>query len=247
MAAVRGGADRDGVPGSDVLAQPGALHRPPDRRGDPGPRGRLQDAGASPCDRAARRRRHRRARAPLRQLSAPALRRDASARDDRDGDLREPGRPDRRRADDRARRDDAGANRRSARPAGRRTRHGGDPDHTRPRARRDDLRHDQRHVRRSDRRAQRGRAALLQPGASVQRGPARRDLPPRRGRRAADRRDRRSAAPPAAAPAGLLLSSALPVRDSTCATPRRRGLHELTDDRQARCHLAEQRAGLVAA
>ena len=125
-----------------------------------------KDVAARSRDRSARRRRHRRSGAPLRQLPAPALGRNAPTRDDRDGDLRQPGRPDRRRADDGARRHDAGAHRRSARPARRRAGDGRDPDHARSRARRDHLRHDPRHVRGPDRRAQPRRAALRRPGAS---------------------------------------------------------------------------------
>ena len=66
---------------------------------------------------------------------------------------------DRRRADDRARRDDAGADHGSARPARRGAADGRDPDHARPRPRLDLLRRHPRHVRGPDRR-ERHRAPL---------------------------------------------------------------------------------------
>ena len=67
----------------------------------------------------------------------------------------QPGHPDRRRADDGARRHDPGADPRAARPAARRLRLGRDPDHARPRRRRRDRRRDPRHVRGPHRRARR--------------------------------------------------------------------------------------------
>ena len=105
------------------------------------------------------------------------------------------------------------------------------------------------HVMYAGRIVERSPAAQLfaRPGASLQRGAARRDLPPRRGRRPADRRDRRAAAPPAAAPVRAAPSTRAARTRSTSATTETPPLHELPDDRQARCHLAEQRAGLVAA
>ena len=75
-----------------------------------------------------------------RRLPAPVLGRHAAARDDRDGARVRAEAPDRRRADDRARRDDPGADPRAAARARRRARHGADPDHARPRRRRRDVR-----------------------------------------------------------------------------------------------------------
>ncbi len=123
------------------------------------PRGRAAEAGRDPEPRAARRR-----------LPAPVLGRHAAARDDRDGALLQPGRPDRRRADDGARRDDPGADHRADRPAQGRLQLGGDPDHARPRRRRRDRRRDPRDVRRPRRRAGGEARALLRPAASRTRG-----------------------------------------------------------------------------
>ena len=115
---VRGSADRDDLPGPDDVAEPGLHGRRPDRRGDhharadrarrtrEAPRGRAAAPGRDPERPVARRR-----------LPAPVLGRHAPARDDRDGALLQPGHPDRRRADDGARRDDPGADPRAARPA----------------------------------------------------------------------------------------------------------------------------------
>ena len=88
--------------------------------------------GARARDRPARAHRHPRAGAPRRRLSAPALGRPAPARDDRDG-ARLPAAPaHRRRADDRARRDDPGADPRPARRAAGRDGDGAPLHHPRP-------------------------------------------------------------------------------------------------------------------
>ena len=123
MAAVRGA--RIAMVYQDPMSSlnPVQHDRTPDRRGDPRARGRVEDA--APRQRAIELLGDVGLAAPaaaLRQLPARVLGRDAAARDDRDGDLREPRRPDRRRADDRARRDDAGADHRPARPPRRRAR-----------------------------------------------------------------------------------------------------------------------------
>ena len=103
-------ADRDGLPGSDDLLQPGLPDRRPDRRGDPRPPPRRQQGrGARAGDRDARLGRHPQRRAARRRLPARILRRHAPAGDDRDGALPGAGRADRRRADHSARRDDPGA------------------------------------------------------------------------------------------------------------------------------------------
>ena len=146
--------DRDDLPGPDDLAEPGLQSRRADRRGAPGAqREHEQGPGARPRGRAAARRRDPESGVARRRLPAPVLGRDAPARDDRDGAREQPGRPDRRRADHRARRDDPGADHRADRPAQGRVQLGGDPDHARPRRRRRHRRRDPRHVRRTRRRA----------------------------------------------------------------------------------------------
>ena len=128
----------------------------PDRRGDPGSqpwdvrcRGREED------DRAPRARRRSFCRAAGEAVSTRVLRRHAAARDDRDGNREQPERPDRRRADDRARRDDPGTDRRGAEGRAERDARRDDPHHPRPRAHRGARRPRRRHVRRASRRAQR--------------------------------------------------------------------------------------------
>ena len=91
------------------------------------------------------------------RLPAPVLGRHAPARDDRDGARAQPGRADRRRADDRARRDGAGADPRADRQGQARLQHRRHPGHARPRRRRRD-----RAERDGDVRRARGRA---RPGA----------------------------------------------------------------------------------
>ena len=89
-----------------------------------------------------------RARRAPEGLPAPVLRRHAPAGDDRDGARLRAEAAHRRRADDRARRDDPGADPRAARelaPSG----HGADPDHARPRRRRRHVRPRERDVRRA--------------------------------------------------------------------------------------------------
>ena len=77
---------RDDLPGPDDQPQPRPHHRGADGRDDPGPpedrsKADARDAG----DRAARHGRHPAAREAPQELPAPVLRRDAPARDDRDG------------------------------------------------------------------------------------------------------------------------------------------------------------------
>ena len=107
---IRGSDDLVRLPGADDLAEPGVHRRPPDRRG--------ARAGTSGCRRREARDADRSScstssaspspDAAGRRVPAPALRRHAPARDDRDGDRVRAEGPDRRRADDRARRDDPG-------------------------------------------------------------------------------------------------------------------------------------------
>ena len=93
-------------------------------------------------------RRDRQRRRCARLLSAPAVRRHAAARDDRDGALLPAQAADRRRADHRARRHHPGADPAAHQGAAGRVRHGADHDHARPRRHRRDRRPRRRHVRR---------------------------------------------------------------------------------------------------
>ncbi len=83
-------ADRDGVPGPDELAQPGAEDRRAGRGTDHRPRARLQGRGPQARDRRAQRGRDSARGGAHRQLPARVLRRHAPARDDRDGALVQP-------------------------------------------------------------------------------------------------------------------------------------------------------------
>ena len=100
---------RDGLPGADDLAEPGADDRPPAHRGA---RAAPEDGPISRREarrRAARDGRHPGGGEPPERLPAPVLRRHAPARDDRHGAVLQPQAAARRRADDRARRHDPGA------------------------------------------------------------------------------------------------------------------------------------------
>ena len=92
-------------------------------------------AGAREGDRDAGADRHSRAGAPRRGVSAPAVGRPASARDDRDGAGLQSEAADRRRADHRAGRDHPGADPRAARRPAARVRHGDPVHHPRPQPR----------------------------------------------------------------------------------------------------------------
>ena len=148
--------DGDDLPGPDDVAEPGVHDRRPDLRGDahaqPGHEGRR---GSGADDRAPRARRRALRRAARRPVSARVLGRHAPARDDRDGDGEQPERPHRRRADDRARRDDPGADRRGHQGRAGANARGDHPHHARPRAHRRARRPRRRHVRGPGRRARR--------------------------------------------------------------------------------------------
>ena len=106
---------RDDLPGLAVLAEPDEDDRRAGRRaGAPAPR-RLEAGGARPGARGARAGRPAAAARAPRRLPAPALRRAAPAGDDRDRAVLRAEGAARRRADDRARRDDPGADPRGAR------------------------------------------------------------------------------------------------------------------------------------
>ncbi len=150
-------------------------------------------------------------RAPDRRLSAPVLRRYATARDDRDGPRQRALAADRRRADDSARRDDAGTDPRADAQAAERLRHRDHHDHPRPRRRGGDRRRGRRHVRSPRRREGAGERALRAPAASLHLGLARVAAAPRIGHRQA-RPDSRNAAVAALAATRLPVQPALPVR-----------------------------------
>ena len=84
--------------------------------------------------------RHPRPGEPAQELSAPAVRRPAPARDDRDGARQRAGPADRRRADHRARRHRAGADPQAAQGDAGPARHGDAVHHPRPRHRAQDRR-----------------------------------------------------------------------------------------------------------
>ena len=125
--------DRDGLPGPDVLVQPGPEDRRPDRRGDPGPPRHGQGRGPPQGRRGTRLGRHPRPRDAGRALPVRVLRRHAPEGDDRDGARPGARDPDRRRADHGARRHDPGADHRAAQGPEPGARALGDPDHPRPR------------------------------------------------------------------------------------------------------------------
>ena len=165
--------DRDDLPGADDLAEPAAHARQADRRGAADPQAHVGRGGARAHARTAAPGRHSRRREPARRLSAPAFGRAAAARDDRDGDRQRARHPDRRRADDRARRDDPGADPRSDARAAGPARHGAAADHARSRDRaphgRAGLRHDAGRDRRGrpDRRGvRRGRSTPIRAACS---------------------------------------------------------------------------------
>ena len=119
--------------------------------------------------------RNPRAGEPAAELSAPALGRPAAARDDRDGARQRAGPPDRRRADDRARRHRAGANSPASQGPAVAPRHGDPVHHPRPRHRPQDRGPGLRDEAGQDRRAWLGRAGVRSAAASLHpRSPGRR-------------------------------------------------------------------------
>ena len=148
-------------------------------------------------------------------VSAPALRRHAPARDDRDGARLRAAAADRRRADDRARRHDPGADPRADARAARGDRRVDDPDHARSRRGGRDRAPRRRDVRGPQGRGSADRGAVRRAAPSVHARPARVDAPPRRlgqrDRQAAGR-DPRHGAVAEGARAGLPVRAALPQR-----------------------------------
>ena len=178
--------DRDDLPGPDDVAEPGPEDRAPDRGADPGARWtstRPRRASArSSCSSGSG---IPRARDRAEAVPARVLRRHAPAGDDRPGAVVRPQAADRRRAHDRAGRDDPGADPGSDPCPARRDRRRGDPGDPRPRRRGRHRRPRRGHVRRPDRGAGHARRDLLRPPAPLHLGPARLDRPrrPRPSRR----------------------------------------------------------------
>ena len=148
---------RDGVPGPGPVAEPDHADRQPrsPRRSGPtgGQPGRGPRAGRRPAAPGA----HPAARAALRRVPAPAVRRHAAARHDRDRAGLPPPAAHRRRGHHRARRHHPGADHGAAARAAGRAGHGADADQPRPRPGGGLRRRGDRDVRRPDRRAGPGR------------------------------------------------------------------------------------------
>ncbi|MCE9636372.1 MAG: ATP-binding cassette domain-containing protein [Planctomycetes bacterium] len=218
---------RDDLPGPDDESEPVSEDRAATHGVDRVAPGPWAPRGSRARRGDARTRRHRDARAASRRLPAPVLRRHAAARDDRDGALVRPATAHRRRADDRARRDDPGADPRTHRRAAEGRRHGPRAHHALARRRRRDVRPHGCHVRRSGRRRRPHRGRLRVAADAVHdRTPEERAAPRRAGDAARPRPGH--SARPAATSERLPVPRALPVgRGSVCRgtsrTPRGAG------------------------
>src|SRR5690606_11514640 len=124
--------DRDDLPGPDDDAEPGPADRHADDRGDPGTREDQPRGSAAAGARRPRQGRDRLAGRAAEILSAPVLGRHAAAGLDRDRAAEPAGSDRRRRADDRARRDDPGPDPLRGAEALPRNADGADLDHPRP-------------------------------------------------------------------------------------------------------------------
>ncbi len=141
------------LPGAVDEPQPGDDRRAPDHRGDRAPYAASRRRGRSEGGRLAEARRHSGAGAPDRRLPVPDVRRTEAARDDRDRAGRGTRHRDRRRADDRARRHDPGADPGSAARAPGVAKDGDAPHHARSGDRRQDGASRRADVCRTDRRS----------------------------------------------------------------------------------------------
>ncbi len=130
----------DDLPGADDVAEPGVHRRLPADRGAAAAHGDEARAGEKARDRAPGRGRYPGPRVQDQRLSVADVRRPAAARDDRDGDRLRAEAPHRRRADDRARRDDPEADPRPHRRAAEEASYVGALHHPRPRGGRRDRR-----------------------------------------------------------------------------------------------------------
>ena len=194
--------------------------RRPDRRDASRPRARDAARGAGPRDRAAAGGAHPRSRSARGRLSAPALGRHAAARADRDGARLPAVAGHRRRADDRARRDDSGGDPRPAARDEGRAQPVAAADHARPRRHRRNGRSRRRDVRRPHRRDRAGARRLRAPAASLHARAARVDAGPAAGPPPA--RDRRHGAAARRSAARLRVRPALSGSLRTLCRPRRR-------------------------
>ena len=221
---------RDDLPGPAVVAQPDAHRGQADRRGGAAAPGRHQGGRLRAGGRGARPGRHAAGQGAGGRVPAPVLRRHAAARHDRDGAGLRAQAADRRRADDRARRDDPEADPRAHRRPAAAARHGGHHGHPRPRRDRRARGPGGRHVRgqgggdhrdrrrctptratRTPRRSStRCRRSRRRPGSGCTRFPARRRTWSTRRRAAGSRRA-----------AGTRPTSAAPSRPCSPARPRR--------------------------
>ena len=187
-------------------------HRSMSRRGGDRARGVDARAGSHPLGPPA-----------VLELPARAVGRHAAAGNDRDGPLPGARAAPRRRADDGARRDGAGADPRPDRRAPGRAADGGAPDHPQPGRRPRGRRSRRRHVRRRDRRARADGGAVRAPATPVH---ARADQVDADGApRVAPARDPGTAARPHGPPGGLPLRAAVPAGDRAVrprASPRSR-------------------------
>ena len=165
----------DDLPGADDLAQSVAHRGPADQRGDRAASGTVAPRRHGQCGRDAAPRAHPGAGAPRARLSAPAVRRHAPARDDRDGAVVQSQGADRRRTDHRAGRDHPGADPRSDARAAGHARHRDHPDHPRHGRGRRECRPRGGDVRRPQGGGGERRRPVRAPGASLHARPARLD------------------------------------------------------------------------
>ena len=164
---------RDDLPGRPRRPAPVLPRRRAAGRGLPGAPPQREQARCPPQgDRDARPGRHPAARPSGRRLPAPVLRRHASARDDRDGPDQRPVAAHRRRADDRSRRDGAGADPRPAPGPPARVQLRGHHHHPRPRRHRRDRGRRAGDVRRPVRGVRHHQADPDAPGDALHLGPA---------------------------------------------------------------------------